>query len=126
MQRKDGRSELVRLALRAGAALALLSISVLLLRATWRMYVRMTNASQAQQQAQVELAAVAAQQHGASSTLEALSTAQGQEAQIRQRFDLAKPGEGEIDLIYTASSAGATATSSAPWWQKVWQALWVW
>ena len=123
--RRSKREELLRLGLRTMGALLLLVLTITLARGAWCMYIRMAAASQGAEEADVELTRLEAQAQGASSTLAELSTARGQEAQIRQRFGVVKPGEGEIDILQVEPHSSSTEPAE-PWWQRIFHALFVW
>ena len=120
------RDILVRLSLRGLGAFALLCLAVLLMRAAWGMYVKVTIASQGQEEAETELARLEAQHGGVAATLDALSSARGQEAQIRERYALAKPGEGEIDIMTKPTVATTTPEAPKPWWRRMFDVFNVW
>ena len=124
--RRGPKEDLGRLVVRGIGAVLLLAVTVMLMRGAWGMYVKMAEASQAQEEAEVELARARAQAQGVGGSLDELSSERGQEEQIRQRFGVAKPGEGEIDIIHDQSTSTAQDTASEGWWQRLWRSIVVW
>lgn len=126
--RRSGRRRVdVRsLALRTLAAALLLVVTVLLLRATWGMYTKMVAASEGQRQTEDQLARLEKQQKGVVVTLSELASVRGEEEEIRQRFGLVKPGEGEIQIIERAQASTTALEDGEPWWRHILRALVVW
>lgn len=123
---RSKQEELFRLGLRAAGVLCLLVLTALLAHAAWGMYEKMIIASQGQEEAEHQLALLREQEQGASTTLDEISSARGQEAQIRERYALAKPGEGEIDIIHQAPTSTTAGSANEPWWQRIFNAFKLW
>ncbi len=115
-----------RLALRGLGALALLCLAIILMRAAWGMYIKVTTASRGQEEAEAQLVRLEKQRQGVSATLGSLASQRGQEAQIRERYALARPGEGEIDIVTRPSAATTTPEAPKPWWQRILDVFNVW
>jgi hypothetical protein len=120
------RDLFVRLTLRGLGALALLCLAVVLVRAAWGMYVKVTIASQGQEEAEAQLTRLEKQHQGVRTTLDSLATQRGQEAQIRERYALAKLGEGEIDIVTRPTAATTTMEVAKPWWRRMFDVFNVW
>lgn len=120
------KEELARLIFRGAGVLLLFVLTVVLLRAAWGMYVKMVAASQGQEEATAALARAEAQQQGVSGSLSQLGSQRGEEALIRERFGVAKPGEGEIDIVHQAPAASSTSEAGESWWQRILHAMIVW
>jgi cell division protein FtsB len=125
-KRRSRRGELVYLGLRALGVLVIFLITVLVVRAAWGMYGKLTEATQGQEEAQEQLATLQSQQNSVTSSIDGLSSSRGLETQVRERYDLAKPGEGEIDIVQDASSSAAQTPAPLPWWRHVFNALFEW
>lgn len=125
-KRRGYQDGLARLLLRGLGVLALLGLAILLVRGTWGMYVRMAAAAEAQEEADVELARVQTQTSGVEGSLGALSSQRGVETQIRERFDYAKPGEGEIDIVRTVRASSTQESAGESWWARIFHTLFVW
>lgn len=125
-KRRSRSEQLSRLGLKGAGVLVLFFFTVIMVHATWGMYGKFVSASQAQEEAQTQLASLKRQQSGVSTTLQELSTTRGQDAQLRERFGVAKPGEGEIDIVEDNTSNTNTASTTESLWQRVFHALFVW
>lgn len=82
-----------------------LALTVFAVKAAWGMYVKFSVASRADEASQVELAQLKGQYANVSQAVENLSTARGEEGEIRERFGVAKPGEGAIQIVRAATSS---------------------
>lgn len=106
------------------AALAL--VAGLSVRAAWGMYQKFEEAAAADAASQTEVANLKSQYDDASQRTEFLNTKEGQEQALRERYGVAAPGEGEIDIVRPAEGAEGAAAAPQGFWQKLWHALFVW
>src|SRR5690242_8021351 len=118
--RRGRRAALVRLGLRTLGVLGLLLVTIVAARGAWDMYGKFVAASDAQTDAQTQLAQLQAQYAQVHAQAQDLSTTRGQEAQLRQRYGVAKAGEGEIDIVRQASTTPGDTGADAPWWERLW------
>jgi septal ring-binding cell division protein DamX len=125
-KRRGGKEEFMRFVVKCAGTLVLLVVTVYLMRAAWGMYVKMAEASQAQEEAEAELASAKAQQLGVSSTLSDIGTQRGEEAQIRERFGYARPGEGEIDIVVDPHATSTATTTQESWLSRLFKAFKIW
>ena len=108
-------------------ALCLFVIAIFVARAAFDMYGKFSDASTAADEAQYELAQLLSQEARVSAALDDLSSKRGVEAQVRERFGVALPGEGKIQIV-RSESTGDTAqdTSSGNIFIQLFRALFVW
>ena len=125
-KRRSKSEEIVRLAAKTAGVLLLLVVTVVLLRAAWGMYGKMSEAAEAKEEANADLARVEVQQAGVTSTLSQISSVRGEEAQIRERFGVARPGEGEIDIIRNNKATTTESETKESWWVSLFHTLFVW
>jgi cell division protein FtsB len=125
-RRRGQQEELIRFVVKCGGVVCLFVVTLFLMRAAWGMYTKMAAASQDQEQAEAQLAALEAQQQGVNNTLGVLSSSRGVETQIRERFGVAKPGEGEIDIVRDQKTVATTTPAKESWFQHMFRALFVW
>ncbi len=125
-KRRGPQEELFRFVLKGAGVFLLFVVTGFLMRSAWGMYGKMAAASQGQEEAEAQLAALQAQQQGVNNTLGQLSSKRGVETQIRERFGVAKPGEGEIDIVRDQKVPTTTAAAKESWWQHMFRALVVW
>ena len=117
---------MLRFLLRLGGLLLLLFVTYYAVRGAWSMYQKFTESAESDSVAKSQLADLESQQAKVSASLAELDTARGQEAQIRERYGVAKPGEGEIEIVRDASTSDGVAPMGENWWQRLWHALFVW
>lgn len=89
-KRRSRSEEYIRLAVRSLTALVLLLVMVVAMRAAWGMYGKFTQARTAKLATDVQLKEAQAQYAQVGASVEALSSQRGVEAQIRQRYGVAK------------------------------------
>ena len=106
--------------------MVVLALTVFSGQAAWGMYVKFTVASRGDEEAQTNLSQLNAQYTQMSAQVAALSTSRGQEGEIRERFGVAQPGEGAIDIIRTATTTGGQDTQPTSFWSKILHAFVVW
>jgi len=95
-------------------------------RAAFGMYGKFAEAAASNDASQQNLKQLQAQEASVKAEVDALTTAEGQEAQLRQSYGVALPGEGEIQLVQKTAS---TTASNAPQDNviiKILKALFVW
>lgn len=85
--------------------LVLFVISIMAVRSAYGMYQTFSGASTEAEGAAAELAALKAQHEQVKETLEALGTERGVEEAVRERFGVARPGEGEIRIVRNEGAA---------------------
>ena len=125
-KRRSRSEEILRLSVKTAGVLLLLVVTVTVMHAAWGMYGKMTEAARAKETAIAELGRVEAQQRGVTTTLNEISSDRGEEAQIRSRFGVAKPGEGEIDVIRTVQASSTPPAPPEGWWTSLFHTLFVW
>ena len=95
--------------------------------AAWGMYDKFAEAASANDAAQQNLAQLKLQRANVEAEVEALSSPHGQEAQLRQSYGVALPGEGEIQLVRQATSrAPEAAPASGSFVVRMLRALFLW
>lgn len=104
-----------------GVGVALVVLVFLAARGAYGMYDRMTEALSLKDAAEGELARIEAREEELTASIESLSSLRGLEAQVRQRFGLVRPGEGEIVLVAEEPTSSAPAQKSGffGWFQSL-------
>ncbi|MDO8518472.1 MAG: hypothetical protein Q7S26_04260, partial [bacterium] len=54
------------------------------------------------------------------------SSSRGVETQLRERFGVARPGEGVIQIVRDSATSSALTTQSESWWARIFHTLFVW
>ena len=99
----------------AGIILGLILL-FLLVRSTWSVYGKEREAAQAHADQAQALAELDARQKSLTAEVDSLDTARGVEAEVRDRYPVAKSGEEVIVLTDNPNAAGATSTLPAGLW----------
>ena len=95
--------------------------------AAWGMYGKFAEAASANDAAQQNLTQMQAQEAGVQAEVSNLSSQEGQEAQLRQSYGVALPGEGEIQIVREAPTTTAPAVASqGGFFGRLLKALFVW
>lgn len=98
------------------AIVVLAALAFFTVRAAWGMYEKFTIAAAADEEEQAQLAQLHQQYAQVSEDVQQVSTPEGIDGQVRERWGLAKPGEGEIDIVETpAAAASSTPPSESIW-----------
>lgn len=99
--------------------IALVFLLVFLGRATWGMYVKEKQTSEAVEQSRKELLELKERYSDWEKKLNKVSTERGVEEIIRENFDMAKEGEGVIVMIDDESKKEDNKKEEKSWWQKI-------
>ena len=126
--KKNQHANIVPRFIAAGiGTLALFLVAVITSHAAWQMYNKFTTASAAADAAKQEQTELEAQKASVGQAIEELSTPRGVEAHLRERFGVAKPGEGEIRIIRGDDMDGFTPFENEKnILTRVFEALFVW
>ena len=125
-QRRSYRAELTRLYLKGAGVVLLLVVTLGMMHAAWGMYTKSAEASKGQEEVEAQLKGLQAQQSGITASLGELATERGVEAQVRERYGVVKPGEGEIVIVRDAATHTGEDEASWPWWKRIFKTLFVW
>lgn len=109
----------------AGACI-LLGIVVTACVAAWRMYGTFKDASEARENSEHELQALHADEARVSAAVAALKSPNGVEKEVRERYGVVKPGEGEIRIVRDETAQDGLTQPQASLWQKLFQGLFAW
>ncbi len=126
-KRKQTRhGSIVQWLLRGGVVLVLLVLCIFSIRATWGMYQKFVEASQGQDLVQAQLHSLQMQEQTIGAAVQELNSREGFEAQVRARYGVVKPGEGEIQIVATEPTASSTGGSSYSFWYRLWHPFSLW
>ena len=126
MQDFAKRRSMGRLLKSFGGALILLVLTVLAVRAAWGMYGKFAEAAQSDALSQKQLASLEQQQVQVAASVTAFSSERGIEEQIRERYGVVKPGEGQIQIVRDAATTTAQNPREPNLFIRAWQALFGW
>ncbi len=126
--KKNPRAHVVpKFLLHCTISLLLLVVAVLVVRAAWHMYGKFATASAAAEAAKTELSHMEEQKASVSEAIAELSSERGVEASAREKFGVAKPGEGEIRIIRDKEGVGTLPSQDDQnILSRIFNALFVW
>lgn len=125
-RRRAGRQDVTRAGLGALGVLLLAFMAFFAVRGAWGMYGKFISASEADAAARQELEALRAQVGMVGASAEALSSARGVEAGVRERYGVARPGEGQIDIIRREVASSTPQRDEPNVFVKMFRAIFVW
>lgn len=125
-RRRVGKQDMTRAGLGALGVILLALLAFFAVRGAWGMYTKFAAASAADAAAQVELETLKAQVHQVGASAEALVSARGVEAGVRERYGVARPGEGQIDIIRREATTTTQKRDEPNVFVKIFRAIFVW
>jgi cell division protein FtsB len=125
-RRRASRQDVTRAGFGALGVLALAFVAFFAARGAWGMYTKFAAASEADAASQTELATLKAQVSQVGASAAALSSDRGVEAGVRERYGVARPGEGQIDIIRREATSSAPMADEPNIFVKIFRALFVW
>src|SRR6185312_7650259 len=85
-------------------------ITILAVRGAWGMYGKFAEAAQSDELAHKELADLKEQQAQVNASVDSFTNDRGLEAQVRERYGVVKPGEGQIQIVRDSSTTTIQAS----------------
>jgi cell division protein FtsB len=125
-RRRASRQDVTRAAIGALGVLFLALVAFFAIRGAWGMYTKFAAASQADAAAQVELETLKGQVSQVGASAAALVSDRGVEAGVRERYGVARPGEGQIDIIRREASSTPPTRDEPNIFVKMFRAIFVW
>ena len=101
-------------------------LTIFTMKASWGRYQKLARASDAEHTARIQLVALEVRGAEVSASVVGLSSPRGVEAEVRQRFGVARPGEGEIAIIETEPQATTTPPVPESFFYRLFHTLFVW
>ena len=124
-KRRTTQAELLRIVGGTLGMLALAALAFVAVRGAYGMYGKFAEAAAARAGAESQLAELQGRYASVKADVDAFSTDRGVEAALRERYGVAKPGEGQIDIIREASTTEPVAQQKNLL-QKLWELISVW
>lgn len=109
----------------AGVALMLV-ITFVAVRGAWGMYQKFSEAVDSDNLSQKQLATLQAQEAQVSASVDSFNSARGLEEQVRNRYGVVKPGEGQIQIVRDSTSTAPRSVPSPNIFIRTWQVLFGW
>lgn len=117
--------EVLKVSAGVAGIVALAGVAFIASRAAWGMYGKFAEAAVSRASADVQLQDLRERRQKIDVDVQALSSERGLEAQVRERYGMARPGEGEINIVRQATTSEVLKQSPGIL-QKLWQMLTVW
>ncbi len=124
--RPNNRRHTARFFMGVAGIIALGFITFGAANAAWGMYGKFNEAAVGDADAQANLSMLKAQDAQMSAKVRDISSERGIEAQIRQSYGVALPGEGQIQIVREAPTSTPTEAPKPGILSRVWHALFVW
>jgi cell division protein FtsB len=125
-RRRAGRQDVTRAGLGALGVLLLVLVAFFAIRGAWGMYAKFAAASEADAASKIELETLKGQVSQVGASAAALASQRGVEAGVRERYGVARPGEGQIDIIRREGTTTAPKADEPNVFVKIFRALFVW
>lgn len=125
-KRRGVAQRIVRAALGTIGILALVGLAALSAKAAWSMYGKFAKANDARISAERELETLEDQYARVNVAVERLSSSRGIEAEVRERYGVARPGEGEIRVVRETDAGEVFPSQPDSFFGRIWHALSVW
>lgn len=106
--------------------MVLFLLTVVAARAAWSMYDTFKISVEARESAEGQLATLTSDSARLSAEVAAFDTEAGMEREMRERFGVALPGEGEIRIVRDEASSSPNATAQQNLFMRVLHSLFVW
>ena len=124
-KRRTTQAELLRIVGGTLGVLALAALAFVAVRGAYGMYGKFAEAAAARAGAESQLAELQGRYASVKADVDAFSTDRGVEAALRERYGVAKPGEGQIDIVRQASTTEPVLQQKNVL-QKLWELISVW
>ncbi len=117
---------LLRFAAMLASTAVLFAVAGVAVSSAWNMYDTFTAATVAREDAEQNLAAAQSDEARVQATVAALGTQAGVEREVRERFGVVKPGEGEIQIVRDSAPEEAQTTQNQNIFVRTLRSLFVW
>ena len=124
-KRRVSGMEVLKISAGVAGIVALAGVAFIASRAAWGMYGKFAEAATARASADTQLQDLRERRQKIDVDVQALSSERGLEAQVRERYGMARPGEGEINIVRQATTSEVLKQNPGML-QKLWQMLTVW
>jgi cell division protein FtsB len=124
--RKRGKNEVGSFILLLVGLVLVLILVIFAVRGAWSMYVKFSVALRGNEASQKELAELKEAYEKMSAAVANLSTTRGEEGEIRDRFGVARPGEGAIEIVRSSTSSLEQEEKEGNVFMRILRSLFVW
>ncbi len=124
--RKRGKNEVGSFILLLLGLVLVLILVIFAVRGAWSMYVKFSVALRGNDAAEKELSQLEESYAKMSAAVANLSTTRGEEGEIRDRFGVARPGEGAIEIVRSSTSSAAKDDKGENAFMRILRSLFIW
>ena len=121
---KRRRGFLIRFLLKVGGAVLLTLLAFFAARGAYNMYGKFQLAAVAGEQAEERLAELQEQKKEIGTAVKEFNSSRGLEAEIRERYGVARPGEGRIEIVRQSGTTTKMQDASENGFIRFFQNLW--
>ncbi len=125
-KRRAQGKDVLRVMVGSAGVLLLAGVAFFALRGAWNMYGKFVSASDARQSAESQLASLEGRYATVKADVDSLQSERGIEAEVRERYGVARPGEGQIDIVRQASTTEEVVLKKQTLFERLWDLLFVW
>lgn len=122
-KRRNRAVDVAKMVVGAVGVLALAFVCLVAVRASWGMYGKFTQASDAHAAAARQLEELRAERVQVAASAASFTTERGIEGQLRERYGVARPGEGVITIVRQGEGAASVLPPQRSLWERLWHAL---
>lgn len=123
-KRHAKRQILLRFVLSVAGLILLVLIAFVAVRAAYRMYGKFAQAAESAESAQERFTSLREQKNEVGAVVEAFDSSRGIEAEIRERYGVAKPGEGKIEIVRDSASSSPRSAAPSNLFVRFFEFLW--
>lgn len=124
-KRRTLASEILRVSIGLAGVLALCGVAFVASRAAWGMYGKFAAAASARGVAETELSNLQDRYTKIHADVDEFSSERGMETAIRERYGVAKPGEGQIDIVQQSTTTEEVRREPG-FFDRLWRMVFVW
>lgn len=125
-KRRLRREDVLRSIVGMGGIVVLGAVAFFAARGAYNMYGKFAAAAAARTEAEADLKELEARYATIEAEVDDFTSSRGVEAEVRERYGVAKPGEGKIDIVRTSTTTGSSAAPHDTLWERLWHLLFVW
>ena len=118
MREFQGKRQTRRILYSLPVRLVLVVLIIMLGASVWRLYDKRQIVVKERESLLAEVASLEARRAVLLEEVASLKTARGVEAEVREKFNVVKPGERVINFVAAVATGTATTTTEATWWER--------
>ena len=105
------------------ALLVLLFVTVIFIRGTYVVFTKKAASAQYVESLSAQQVSLNQEETQLTANIASLKTESGLEKEVKEKYNVAKDGEHVVILVDSNASTSSDATSTLPWYKKMWNAI---